>query len=296
MNRITVFLKRINKVQVFSGYLDSVPGFSLYANTCEIKATCTLKRLMNTWWDPGLASSQNLLTQGTWAGSDPSDPYNKDADSGMGQMLGGLLSEVAKWASEDIHIQNIPAGFMKLGLDVTAKEEQLQEVELLKKLLGITSTATAPTTGTLSSGMTPLAITNIGDYQESFASDDFFADFTGPYPAGSDPVERWRPLALIALQQMGVAPGFLDVFVHRIGVESTGDPNVQNNTDSNAQAGHPSISLLQTIASTFRANAVSPYNTHIKSPFGQMCASINYVKNSHWKGDFQAAWGGTHGY
>jgi len=61
MDRVVVWMKRVTPVLVFSGYLDSVPGLQLYASTVVIKASCTLKRLLYTYWDPGLPASIALL-------------------------------------------------------------------------------------------------------------------------------------------------------------------------------------------------------------------------------------------
>ena len=60
MDRVVVFLKRIRWQQVFSGYLDSVPYAQLYGGPAEYKATCTIKRLMHTWWNPGLPGGRFL--------------------------------------------------------------------------------------------------------------------------------------------------------------------------------------------------------------------------------------------
>jgi len=97
------------------------------------------------------------------------------------------------------------------------------------------------------------------------------------------------------LQQMSVDASVIDIMMHRIGVESTGNPNAINLTDSNAQKGTPSMGILQCIESTFRAHAVAPYNNHIYSPFGSMLASLQYVKK-RYNGDFNRAYGGTAGY
>lgn len=311
MDRIVVYLKRTTKMQVFAGYLDSVPGLSLYTNTCEIKATCTLKRLINTWWDPGLAESQALLNQQIWDGNKTIikedgtvDPYNRDSDSGMGQMLGNVLINVAAWKSEDIYIQNIPDGFMKLALEIASKEksENTELLELAKRLLGITTSASSGAGTTTPSAGTngPVVAVNVGDYTENFDGDGITAKFLGPFPDG-DVVERWRPLAMTAIGIMGIDPVIIDIMMHRIGVESTGNPNAINLGDSNAAAGHPSMGILQCIESTFKAYAVSPYNGHIYSPLGSMLASLNYVNTDpKFHGSqvekFNNAYGGTAGY
>jgi hypothetical protein len=294
MDRIVVFLKRFEKLQCFSGYLDSVPGLALYTNICEIRATCTLKRLLNTWWDPGLPASQELLlNQEIWDNVSGGDTLNRDTDSGLGMMMGNVLIEVAGWKKEDIYIQNIPAGLTELVDDVEENQEQLT---ILKKLLGIGPSAATQTAGgtPISSTGGPVIALQPGQYEENFDGDGFDAKFVGPFPEG-DAVERWRPLAMLALQTLSVDPTIIDLMMHRIRVESTGNPNAINLYDSNAQKGTPSKGILQCIDSTFRAHAVSPYNGHIYSPFGSMLASIQYVK-SRYKGDFQKAYSGTAGY
>lgn len=61
MDRVVVWMKRIAPVLVFSGYLDSVPGLQLYPSTVTFKASCTLKRLSYTYWDPHLPASMKIF-------------------------------------------------------------------------------------------------------------------------------------------------------------------------------------------------------------------------------------------
>jgi hypothetical protein len=63
MDKIIIYLSKIQTVKVFSGYVDTVPFLDLYPTTCDIQATCTLKRLLYTYWDPGLTGSQIILDQ-----------------------------------------------------------------------------------------------------------------------------------------------------------------------------------------------------------------------------------------
>lgn len=58
--------------------------------------------------------------------------------------------------------------------------------------------------------------------------------------------------------------------------ESGGDPNAQNNWDSNAAAGDPSRGLFQTIMATFRAYAL-PGHGDIFSPVDNAAAAIEYI-------------------
>lgn len=63
MDRVSIQLKRVKWVQVFAGYLDLVPGLQLYPHTVTFKASCTIKRILYTLWDPGLSASMELLNQ-----------------------------------------------------------------------------------------------------------------------------------------------------------------------------------------------------------------------------------------
>lgn len=110
MDRVVVFLKRVRWQQVFSGYLDTVPYARLYGGEAEFKATCTLKRLMHTWWSPGLAKSRSVFNQ--FLVSQALETDGQDAsDSGLGGTLRNLLSQVGGWQPRDIYIQNFPMPF-----------------------------------------------------------------------------------------------------------------------------------------------------------------------------------------
>lgn len=113
MDRIVVYMKRTNMIQTFSGYLDTVPYKQLYPGTVDFKATCTAKRLMHTWWNPGLPNSQGLL-DGTWKDNTVGDGQPGSRDSGMGSMLRRILVLVGGWSIANIHIQNFPTGFFDM--------------------------------------------------------------------------------------------------------------------------------------------------------------------------------------
>lgn len=121
MDRVTIFLKRIEWVQVFSGYLDSVPHVQLYPGTVNFRASCTLKRLMHTWWDPGLPESSRIFDQ---AGISQRELENGEmqADMGLGSLLRRLLVQVGGWNPQQIHIQRFPVGFY------TFMEQQLAKL------------------------------------------------------------------------------------------------------------------------------------------------------------------------
>ena len=64
MDRIVIWLRRVGQpTKVFTGYLNVVPGIQLYPSTVRLEASCTIKRLLYTYWDPGLDASRELLDQ-----------------------------------------------------------------------------------------------------------------------------------------------------------------------------------------------------------------------------------------
>ena len=105
MDRIVIFLKRAKWDLVFSGYLTQVPALDVYPATCEIRAQCTLKRLMHTYWDPGLPDSADLLIANN----------EKGLDGGSRELLVSLLSKVGAWSANQIHVQQIPRAFAELA-------------------------------------------------------------------------------------------------------------------------------------------------------------------------------------
>jgi tape measure domain-containing protein len=62
--------------------------------------------------------------------------------------------------------------------------------------------------------------------------------------------------------------------------ESGGNPSAINLTDSNAQAGHPSQGLFQTIPSTFAAYAVAGHN-NILNGIDNTAAAVGYIRSRY---------------
>ncbi|MER6102401.1 transglycosylase SLT domain-containing protein [Streptomyces sp. NPDC001832] len=118
-------------------------------------------------------------------------------------------------------------------------------------------------------------------------------ELSTPGPGSS--VTRWTPQVKMALAQLGLPASDLDLVLHRIQVESGGNPNAINNWDSNAKAGHPSQGLMQTIPSTFNAYA-GPYKSRgITDPMASIYAGLNYAVHRYGSG-WRKALSGTKGY
>jgi hypothetical protein len=91
--------------------------------------------------------------------------------------------------------------------------------------------------------------------------------------ANSADVRSWLQQALSATgQDSSLLPYLATIVSH----ESSGNPNAQNNWDSNAQAGHPSKGLMQTVDSTFNQYAMSGHKD-IWNPVDNAIAAIQYA-------------------
>lgn len=102
MDRIVIYMTRVRRLLVFSGYLDSVPAFSSQPGTVALTASCTLKRLQYWSWDASTSAAYQLLYLG--------DVANRAdlTDGGLAKRMIRLLTQVAGWPQAQIHIGAIP--------------------------------------------------------------------------------------------------------------------------------------------------------------------------------------------
>lgn len=144
MDRITIYMSRFQNlpVQVFVGYLDKTPYMQLTPGTCTITASCTLKRLLHTYWDAGVPFSLNWLRSHGWIadpasgqvtnqqaqsatqqdtgtaapGDDPNatnpllplkDDLSNLSDSGFGQLIVAAMNEIGNWEKDTILVEDI---------------------------------------------------------------------------------------------------------------------------------------------------------------------------------------------
>jgi len=128
MDGITIWLQKVAgaPIQVFTGYIDSIPFFQAYPGTIEIKATCTLKQFMYTYFDPGIGfvewmRKKNWAVEGDNKGNFTGifnagafvdtleDTGGSGNDGGMGQLLIDFLTEIGGFDESAIAIGNIPS-------------------------------------------------------------------------------------------------------------------------------------------------------------------------------------------
>lgn len=129
MDRIVIYLKRIHQpVLVFSGYIDRSPYDQLYPAPVTLTASCTLKRLLHTYWDPGLPFVTKWLGSygweydtGTGTMIDPArNLYNLDYSGGLGHLLRVVMNDVGGWpigppttkTPSTVHVMALPKTFI----------------------------------------------------------------------------------------------------------------------------------------------------------------------------------------
>ncbi|MFF8367849.1 hypothetical protein ACF05W_03295 [Streptomyces lydicus] len=104
--------------------------------------------------------------------------------------------------------------------------------------------------------------------------------------------QRWRGVAAQAMGMLDLPMSAMGTVLHRINVESGGNPNIVNKWDSNWKAGHPSVGLMQVIGPTYSAYAgpfkrTGPfmYGTSV-NPLANIYSGLNYAKErygSRWQ-------------
>ncbi|MGK5496394.1 transglycosylase SLT domain-containing protein [Streptomyces sp. URMC 125] len=128
---------------------------------------------------------------------------------------------------------------------------------------------------------------------------DITSSFAFPDPKG-DAVTRWKPLVQRVLKELGLPLSDTNLILHRIRVESGGNPRAINNWDINAKMGQHSRGLMQTIPSTFAAYAGKYRSRGIYDPLANIYAGVNYAIHRYprtWRrvlAGTSGYWTGTH--
>lgn len=171
---ITIFLQRqvAKPVRVFTGYLDETPYYQMYPGTITLKASCTLKKLLYTFFDPALPYVTSFLEQYGWINKgdgtivssqaykeEQANPTSEGAlvpfsangkaanlnDGSMGKLLWAVLYHIADWQNEKIYIEAIPEAVPKLMASLMKDFDKGQEVtqrefeSFMQKIIGTSS-------------------------------------------------------------------------------------------------------------------------------------------------------------
>jgi hypothetical protein len=129
MDPITIFLQRLanQPVRVFTGYLDETVYYQMYPGTITLQASCTLKKLLYTFFDPSLPYVIKFFEKYGWintgngsilspyqagSGSTNKTPLSKTIlnDASISKLLFAVLEEIGEWNSDNVFIEPIPQG------------------------------------------------------------------------------------------------------------------------------------------------------------------------------------------
>lgn len=154
-DRISVQMKRLTWLQVYTGYLNQVPLLTAWPRVVSLTSSCSLKRLQYWYWDSHAEASQAMVRQAlTDAGKD-----NGVSDGGMTNVVLTLLKKVVGWPESKAHIAAIPNDWYKV-IEILAKQIDAKLTgadELAKTLLqslgsssigGVSGAASSALTGT----------------------------------------------------------------------------------------------------------------------------------------------------
>ena len=162
MDPITITFERIagRPIQVFTGYCDTTPYVQLFPGLARIKASCTLKRLNYTYWDPALQFTMDFMKNYGWSVSKTGQAINEKQsaeaekaagrdirsvnlnDSSIANLVYATLNEVGGWNPSNIFIQSLPSNIStKVAnlFDEITKDNKTVNTEitqLLKDTLG----------------------------------------------------------------------------------------------------------------------------------------------------------------
>lgn len=182
MDMVTIWMQRIagRPIQIFTGYLDTVPYYQGLPTNASFEATCTLKKLAYTWFDPGLMSFQQFImstgqgwTYDPTTGEAVNPKYLSQAeiingnaaltpdvasgraatvnDGGFAELLGRFVVEVAGWDPSDVLISDLPSDIPKMAARLyadihTETQRDLANLEnFLSQVMGVNGWSSAAT-------------------------------------------------------------------------------------------------------------------------------------------------------
>lgn len=169
MDPITIYLQRLkgHPVRVFTGFLDEAPYINLYPGPVTLRASCTLKRIIYSYFDPSLPYtisfienygwlttpdgqivSQNAYNQGAENPEQSSTKQSND-DGSFSNIIFATLKHIGQWSPASIYIENIPENLFKRLSEIANEfdknnEEAKNEIKDIFARIAGTGAYTAP--------------------------------------------------------------------------------------------------------------------------------------------------------
>ena len=157
-DRVIVMMKRLTWMRVFTGYLNQVPLVTAWPMAVNLTASCSLKRLQYYYWDPGLASSQTLVTNAMASTKHPDD-------GGTANAIITLLQTVAGWPAANTHIAGIPQAALQWSYGIAKNvQASLAQADALAQQFYATLGANGTVGGVTQGGTVTSNALNPGTY------------------------------------------------------------------------------------------------------------------------------------
>ena len=152
-DRITIYASKTGeRIRLLTGYIREVDAYTLYPKDFYIRGQCTICRLNNLYWDPGLATSSDMLLLNRYG--EKSEYF----DGGLMELAAKLLINVGGMRPEDVlYAPEIPGPVREWARKVWAakQEDYVQANSLLQDFYEILSSvgACGPSGGNVAGGM-----------------------------------------------------------------------------------------------------------------------------------------------
>lgn len=217
MDPITIYMARniSRPVRVFTGFLDTTPYMQLFPGTVTLEASCTMKKLKHTYWDPALPFSTSFIQQYGWTfagdgvmrntkelAKNVTPDNRKLGDGGFQNILFGVLEAAGGWNEKDIFIEELPANIIDTVTEIfdAFKQENKDTKDALKAFLKEAIGETAAGAAAASPGPDSSAPPPGGGWKKIlctvFGNDGPFKDpYSDPYTARGmgyrGPITKW---------------------------------------------------------------------------------------------------------
>ena len=124
MDQIIIFLKKESYYQYFTGFVTYAPIVTLIPEPIVINASCTLYKAQNSFWDAGAIEYEGIIP-GILQNAQIFGGNVQSNDGGVATGMTNLLTKVANWNSNDIHIGGIPPLWVDFATNIY-KQTQIQ--------------------------------------------------------------------------------------------------------------------------------------------------------------------------
>jgi TP901 family phage tail tape measure protein len=207
---------------------------------------------------------------------------------------GGILGSIGGWLSSAAStVGSITKGALDFFTNPVSKAKSL----LMHTLAGVENFAGSPW-GKAIGQLPRRAIDGLVDAVKKVGADALGAIGLGS--SGGSGVDRWKGVVQMALRMVGQPAALMGITLRRMNQESGGNPTIVNKWDSNWQAGHPSVGLMQVIGPTFdtyagRFRNTGPFLYGVSvNPLANVYASMKYALSAY--GSLMSAYGRAGGY